>query len=191
VFTLKFHWRDAHLTHLRGSRGFTLIELVITIAIVGVLTAISIPSFRTASLNSARTSASNELLGAFMLARTEAIKIGQDVTVCSSADGITCVNATSDWQIGVLVFADADEDLKLSGDEVAVTYTGAFPSAITATSNRKIFEFRPFNVRADNGTVFLCDIRGVDSARALIVNVSGRAHLAKSGEANVSWNCPS
>lgn len=89
-----------------GRRGFTLIELMFTIALAGILTTLAAPSvtklFKT---NRVQTEASS-FAGDLMLARTEAVKRGQNVSVCVSSDGATCLT-TNTWQAGWIVFPDA------------------------------------------------------------------------------------
>ena len=72
--------------HRENSAGFTLFELVIVMLIVAVMAAIAIPSFRYVTTSNRIASEVNQLLGDMRFARTEAIKEGQTVTVCSSAN---------------------------------------------------------------------------------------------------------
>jgi type IV fimbrial biogenesis protein FimT len=88
--------------------GFTLVEMLIAVALVAILLTIGIPSFRFVT-NSNRIAAEiNGLLGDMQFARSEAVKEGQPVTVCVSTDGATCAtgaNANA-WQSGWIVFSD-------------------------------------------------------------------------------------
>src|SRR5258708_12613339 len=74
--------------------GFTVTELMVVLAIVAILLGIGVPSYRYIT-NSYRMSAEvNGLLGDLQYARSEAIKEGQTVTTCVSADGIPCTAGT-------------------------------------------------------------------------------------------------
>jgi len=85
--------------------GFTLIELMVVIAIGTLVMAIGVPSF-TYITNSSRLSGEmNGLVGDLQFARSEAIKQGQTVSVCISSDGVTCLD-TGNWQSGWIVFSD-------------------------------------------------------------------------------------
>ncbi len=86
--------------------GFTLIELMITLAVAAVLLVLAVPSFRETIAENRLTVANNELVGALNLARLEAVKRGVPVAACASADGATC---TIDiyWEVGWIVFTDA------------------------------------------------------------------------------------
>src|ERR1700730_7702088 len=86
--------------------GFTMMELLMTIAIAAILAMIGIPSFRYVT-NSNRIAAEvNGLLGDLQFARAEAIKEGQNVTVCVSALGASC-DGTTTWQSGWIVYSNA------------------------------------------------------------------------------------
>lgn len=83
-------------------RGFTLIELMVAVAIVAILAAVAVPGMRDFVHANRLAAQSNELLGALALARSEAVKRGANVSVCRSADGATCGGAWSDGWIVVL-----------------------------------------------------------------------------------------
>lgn len=70
--------------------GFTLIELIVTLAVAAIILTIGVPSFQEALQNNRRTTQVNEIIGAFNIARSEAIKRGMKVTMCKSADSATC-----------------------------------------------------------------------------------------------------
>ncbi|WP_243041624.1 GspH/FimT family pseudopilin [Dyella sedimenti] len=85
-------------------RGFTLIELMVTLAVVAVLAIIAVPNFRDAIHRSAVSSASNALLADLSYARTEAVNRGQAVSVCPSTDGTSC-NAGTAFDTGWIIYA--------------------------------------------------------------------------------------
>ena len=67
-------------------QGFSLVQLMVTIAIVGVLTGIAIPSYKSITTSNRIANEINGLLGDLQYARFAAIKEGQTVTMCSSTD---------------------------------------------------------------------------------------------------------
>lgn len=89
--------------------GFSLIELMITILIAGILLTVGVPSFASLIANNRITSQANELVSGLNLARSEASTRGQRVTICSSVDGDSCA-ADTDWSTGWIVFNDSDGD---------------------------------------------------------------------------------
>jgi type IV fimbrial biogenesis protein FimT len=99
---------------MKNSSGFTLIELMITLAIVGTLLTVGVPSLRTFLQNNQLIAATNELLSAIHIARSEAIKQNIAVTVCESSNGSSC-SATGNWENGWIVFVDSNYDLANTG----------------------------------------------------------------------------
>lgn len=93
--------------------GFTLIELVMTIAIAAVLLSVAVPSFQSVIRTNRAASLTNELSTALQLARSEAVSRGKTVTVCKSnhmADVSPTCNAAASWQDGWIVFVDDDRN---------------------------------------------------------------------------------
>lgn len=85
--------------------GYTLLELMTAIAILGILLGIAVPSFREYTRNSRATAAQNDLVTSLALARNESLKRSRAVTVCASTDSLTCSGST-DWSTGWIVFTD-------------------------------------------------------------------------------------
>lgn len=86
-----------------SARGFTLIELMIVVAVVAVLAVVAVPGLREFVQNNRLAAQSNEFLTSLALARSEALKRGQPVSVCHSADGASCGGS---WGDGWIVFTD-------------------------------------------------------------------------------------
>jgi type IV fimbrial biogenesis protein FimT len=90
------------MTRVFRQRGFTLIELIVTISIVGILLALAAPSFGEASLGSKLAATANRLLSSATLARSEAIKRNASITMCASSDGLNCAGSGG-WEVGWIV----------------------------------------------------------------------------------------
>lgn len=91
-------------------RGFTLIELMVTLAVLAIIVGIAMPAFRGLMNANRLTAQANELIGAMQLARTEAIKRNARVSFCGSSDGTTCVQDSGAWSQW-LVMVDADNSI--------------------------------------------------------------------------------
>ena len=89
--------------------GFTLLELMIVVAIAGIVMAIGVPSFQSITTNNRIAANTNEFITALNLARSEAVKRGAAVSVCKSADGATCTTS-GDWDQGWIVIVVGDTD---------------------------------------------------------------------------------
>jgi len=119
-------------------RGFTLMELLVTMTVVGILMAIAVPSYRYVTTANRASSEVNALLGDVQMARGEAIKEGQFVSICASTDGSTCAG-TSAWNTGWIVFTDAAPlGTREAPGDVIVKVQSAFSGADTLNSNHGI-----------------------------------------------------
>lgn len=100
-------------------RGVTMFELLVVMMIMGILAAIGIPTYRYVTTSSRMSSQLNALLGDLQYARSEAIREGEDVTVCVAAtttSPYTCAGTgTTTWQNGWLVFSDPSDSHTYSG----------------------------------------------------------------------------
>ena len=176
--------------------GFTLIELIITVALAAIIVTIGIPSFRTAILNNSRTAQVNEFVGVLNLARSEAAKRGIRVTICRSSDGATCAaDSTSIWENGWIVWVDQDGDGTLDAGEEIKIY-GAIPNNFTLRTGGTFTQsiaYLPNGVSAGNtgsgmGTFRLCDSRGEDYARFIAISITGRVRATE--KESVEHTCP-
>jgi len=97
-------------------RGFGLIELVVAIAIVAILTALALPSFREISVRMNVSEHNNNLVGALTTAKSQAVKLGVIA-------GVVSVSGGSDWSSGWQVRVDSNNDNALtSADTVIASY---------------------------------------------------------------------
>jgi prepilin-type N-terminal cleavage/methylation domain-containing protein len=104
----------------RHASGFTLVELVITVSVLALLASFALPGFTAIMQNNAMTASANELITAFTLARSEALKRESPVTICwtdsANADAPDCGDGNG-WHSGWLIFADEDADGAFDDDE--------------------------------------------------------------------------
>jgi type IV fimbrial biogenesis protein FimT len=107
--------------------GFTLIELMVTLALAVILLALAVPSFRNTVQNNRATTTANELLTALSTARSEAIKRNETISLCSSANGTSCASSTN-WATGWIMLDGSGSVLRVwSAPDGSPTITG--PSA--------------------------------------------------------------
>ena len=92
---------------MKRQTGFTLTEMMVALAIVAILMTIAGPSYQYITNSNRMSSEVNALLGDMEYAREEAIKEGQNITVCSSTTGTTCA-ASPNWQTGWIVFSNTN-----------------------------------------------------------------------------------
>jgi type IV fimbrial biogenesis protein FimT len=164
-------------------RGFTLVELLVTMAVGAILLAIAIPGYAFLVNSSKLAAVTNELVFALQLARSEAVKRGQLVTVCKSASALNpapSCTSTGQWQQGWVVFVDSgDRGVVDSGDTVIHAYGGNQNVVITAINFSKFVSYLPTgrskgSSKLPNDTMRICL---EEHARKVIVNDLGRVRL--------------
>jgi len=101
-------------------RGVTLVELMVTVAVMAIGMALAYPSFTSLMRSNRVATGTNDLLAAFNLARTEALRSKRGGGVCPSLSGQTC--SGGDWNAGVLVFTDMDANGAWSAGDLAVRF---------------------------------------------------------------------
>ncbi|MEO7385533.1 MAG: GspH/FimT family protein [Gammaproteobacteria bacterium] len=169
--------------------GFTLVELLVTLATAALLLAMAVPAFTGLVLDSRQTTAVNRVVHGMHVARQEAVKSGADVVVCRSPSGRQCAN-TGGWEGGLIVFLNRDRDDPPRvdpGEPILQAETRLPVDAILA--NRRAFIFRPWT-RSVNGTLTFCDRRGNPRARAVVVSYTGRPRASSASNANGALSCP-
>ncbi len=194
---------------MKRHSGFTLIELMITLFIVSILLTVGVPSLRTFMQGNQLIAATNELVSALHVARSEAIKLNTRVSICESSNGTSC-SATGDWSNGWIVFVDADGGLdntgapctslntdcllrvheKIDDDNLTIKGKDANSATVSAFTFTSRGIPKTLNGALRSGVFSLCsldDNGGVINARAVVLGLSGRVR-ASSNEAVIS--CP-
>lgn len=97
--------RNRRLAGRAGRGGFTLVELMVTLAVLAILLAAAVPSFNALLRNNRLATQSNAFVAAVHLARAEAVKRGVAVSLCPSANQSSCTDSDS-WTGGWIVFQD-------------------------------------------------------------------------------------
>lgn len=158
--------------------GFTLIELMVTIAVMAILISIAVPSMTDALLGSKLASYANSLSSSAMLARSEAIKRNATVSLCVSSTGASC--ETGSWEQGWIV---------ISGTSV-IHRMEALPTGLRvaeATSIERV-DFRPSGVGATAATLTVCRQTPTVGAQERVVAISATGRTSVSKTTNAS--CP-
>ena len=144
-----------------SQRGFTLVELLITISIIGILTAIALPSFQEILLSYKLRSYSNALVSSVYLARSEAIKSNTTVLLCASTNGTSCGGA---WEDGWIVLKGTTVAQRLQG--IATGYKVTDSGGLTSLT------FQPTGIGATQATLTICRATPSVGSQETVVSVS-------------------
>lgn len=188
-----------------NASGFTLLELMVVVALVALVVSQGIPWLQSTTLNSRRTAQVNEFVANLNAARAFAIAgdeiatnpcTGCNVTMCKTTDGTTCETLTTEyWESGWLTFWDEPTsgtpgDYDVGGTERLIRVRAALEGGSTLRGNllvarRITFDSNGFT--GNNGTFIWCDSRGFGGdARGIIVGPVGRVRTLPADDADVT-----
>jgi type IV fimbrial biogenesis protein FimT len=162
-----------------AARGFTLTELMIVVAIAGILVMLGAPSLSGLLARTRGASAEAAIATSLRQARTAAIMHNRRVVACPSTTGRVC-DHTSDWQHGWLIADDADHDGQPdAGTPAIAVFPAISPGArITSSAGRKLIAFHPNgSASGSNASFTICNTRS-DSGEAVVVSNAGRVRTA-------------
>lgn len=164
--------------------GVTLLELMIAIAVLGVLLTVAVPGFNQLVLNNRQVAATNEFVGGIQLARSTAITRNSRVTICASSAQASCDGGN--WSEGWIAFVDVNGNqdresgevlLRTQGEVSNVNISSAdFGLALSFGSNGRVSQ--P-GVGNSAGQFMVCDSRGSEYGKVIILAASGRPRVGK------------
>lgn len=157
------------------AQGFTLAELMVTVAIMGTLLGIAIPAFSALGERSSAQGSMGTLTVALSKARIAAITRRHPVTVCPSRDGERC-RSDLVWDDGWIVYGDADrEPQPAAGSILWREQAPAGQVAIRSTAGRHRVRYQPNGMAGGaNLTLTLCSLRTRLTLGEVVVNLGGR-----------------
>ncbi|MGH8146874.1 MAG: GspH/FimT family pseudopilin [Rhodanobacteraceae bacterium] len=161
------------------SPGFTLVELLIVLAIAGMLAMIGAPAMGSLLKRTETGSAEAAVAGILRHARSAAVMHNTRVLVCPSSDGLHCQTGY-DWQHGLLVANDADHDGQPDPGKQALAVLTAMPPGIriTTSAGREHIVFHPDGNAAGSNARFTICHAGETTAKSVVVANSGRVRAA-------------
>ena len=163
-------------------QGFTLIELMITIAIAAILLTIVVPGFQ-GLINANRiTTQTNELITDLMVAKSASVQRGVKVAICiSNTAGDNC-NAAGAWGNGWIVFTDPNGNGTVDAGETIARVHGALPTGMTLVTagfaTPAILTYSPSGSVNSNGAFTLC--KPSYFGRTIAVSTTGRTSTTQS-----------
>ncbi|MBW0149430.1 GspH/FimT family pseudopilin [Marinobacter arenosus] len=161
---------------MRSNKGFTLLELLITLALIGIIAGLAVPSFAQVLANNRITSVTNNLIGVLNYARAESVKRGRavDVTALASAGN------GDEWGGGWRVWVDSGAADYQPGEEIRIFNQVPDSVTINGTDGVTNFRFRangfvdPSPAAGAEYSFQVCDDRTGETGRIIRIHTSGR-----------------
>ena len=185
--------------------GFTLIELMVALAVAGIIITVGLPSMSVFFKGNRMVVNANDLLAGLHLARSEAIKRNARVSICKSTNADAsppkCAAGAESWDEGWFVFVEGRDVGNIFGEYTAAdgdvlrVNTGAEGAKVTITAgDAGVDKYVSFTSRgapklrngsSQSGVYRVCDDRGLKNAaggvvaRGVLLNASGRVRVTK------------
>jgi type IV fimbrial biogenesis protein FimT len=203
---------------MQRAAGFTIIELMLTVVVLGIALAFAVPSMQSFIMNNRMTSNLNLFASNLALARSESIKQNLPVVVCPTGGGASC-STDAAWEDGWLVYVDRNRDLDYDSPAPDCTSSGLAddedcllllqsrlepPSTLTPAAGVAALvgydgsgsafcdaddDGAPEACVTDDTYFTLCDPRGAAHARALAISRTGRVSLLQAAPGGGALGC--
>lgn len=173
------------LTRRKLQLGLTLIESLVSLAVLSILLLQALPAFSAFLDQNRRRSLTNDLVSSLQQARTEAIRRGQRVAVCKTADGASCsTDSDTGWETGWIIFLDANRNGTLDAQEVLIHQHQPSAGLWQVRGNQPVSKVVSFNAWGQGvqpggaflaGTFTVCHPGAhVDTSSQIVLSISGR-----------------
>lgn len=185
------------ITQRKPQLGLTLIESLVSLAVLSILLLQALPAFSAFLDQNRRRSLTNDLVSSLRYAHTEAIRRGQRVAVCKIATGASCnTDADRGWETGWLTFLDVNRNGILDANE-AVLHQHR-PEAVLwriygTQPVRKVVSFNAWGQGVQPGGAFLAGTftvchpsAHIDTGSEIVLSISGRIR----SQQITAPNCP-
>lgn len=168
--------RSRRTMSYRAVHGFSLVEMIVVVAILAITAGIALPSYQNFALGSKLGSMANLMVSSAHLARSEAIKRNTAVTLCVSSNGTSC--GSGGWEQGWVVLAGT----------TVIQRQQALSAGFKGNSSQDTHSFPPSGVGTATTTVTFC--RATPEAggteRVLTISATGRPEVSKTNNGSCS-----
>ena len=178
-------------------KGFSLIELMVTVGLVAILMSVAVPSFKTMTSNSRIKTDRDKIIKSLQFARSEAISKGLAISVCPSENpesrlSPTCSKGSTDWSDGWLVYSDGSDSadttivevlrqVPIQGDHI-ITFAAGANEGGNIKDHFRFLSNGMLDPQVSTGTFSLCPRDNVASPRSVVITPSSGQVKRGSGE---------
>ena len=187
---------DYNIHMNKNNHGFTLIELVVTMAVVSIVLLTGIPALNQMTSSNRFVTQINSISGSLALARSESIKQSNSITLCGSTDGAAC--DTPNWELGWIIFSDVNNNATLDSAtdtmlKIVDKFSGGSTLRLSRSDSTSVIRYKSDGSLRDidssitsinnRGTFTLCPSDGTATekkakAKAININTIGRVSRA-------------
>ena len=156
------------------SKGFSLLEVLVTMSVVVILATVGVPLFKETIQRSNADAAITSFARAFSFARVQAINLGQEVTVCHLSDANAC---DGNWTETLSIFIDLNGDAKVNGDDHILQQVSAIGSNdhLVTTAGTSVRFAQSGQLSSGNSTFIYCPASVTSPyAKGLVISMTGR-----------------
>ncbi|TDX97919.1 GspH/FimT family pseudopilin [Thiohalophilus thiocyanatoxydans] len=166
----------------KKTKGLTLVELIVAMAIFSILAAIAVPSMDAFMRNNRLSSTTNDLATTLNLARSEAVKRGTPIKTCiSNAAQDNCDTTTTNWENGWITFIDSDNDNNIDANETVLRLNASPKEGITVRNaqDNNTITFDRDGSASDTGSFVICGDSNNMVGRGINISLSGSISAAR------------
>lgn len=149
--------------------GFTILELMVVIAVAGILAAFAVPNFGEMMKNNCLVTKTNSMISSLQFARSEAVKRNNSVSLNALNGG----DATNEWGMGWNIVDDS------TATTIRVVQQECSATTANETSNVTMINYSGDGFIVNNGTIDLCDDRTGETGRRITISVTGRPGVSE------------
>ncbi len=162
------------------AHGFTLIEAMVVLAIMGILLGMAIPSFNWLVIDTEMRTATNSMRRSLNLARKEAVTRYRDIRICASSDGENC-NESANLGVGWIVYADLSPDPYRTSADPLIQAQPPLPNVTIKYNQGLQLLFNRHGRFGQNGSIHFCPTNSDSAPKRLVVIHSGRVRETDAG----------
>ena len=176
------------MIHSGKKNGYSLSELLVVVALLGIVLSIAVPALSSATVGMQRSSLVNSYFAGLLFTRSEAAKRRVRVVMCKASSFAAC-SPSGTWDQGWLIFHDANNNALLDAGEAVLQYQQGFPAGWSMTGNLHVSRYISYTPTGDAkltsgamqiGTLTLCKrSAGTIEASQIVISSSGRPRTRK------------